>query len=179
MMQPLLPPALPAVETPTFEAVPRTRLRRNGWTAERQRNFIDALAKFASVVLAAKSVGMTARSAYQLRTAKDSESFARAWDAALNIGFEELVGILYDRAVHGTVKPVYYRGRQVGERRVHHDRLAVSLLEAMRARQQAMDAEFMSEHATATARQAHEALLERLAAASIIPYEEVTVRIIE
>ena len=35
---------VPAGELPTFTPVPRQRMRRGGWSAERQRAFIEALA---------------------------------------------------------------------------------------------------------------------------------------
>src|SRR5690606_29279423 len=83
----MLPPdALAAVdpqaEEPAipFTPVPRQRQRRSGWTDQRQRAFISALAKCGSVSAAAKSIGMTARSAYRLLDADGADEFARAWD---------------------------------------------------------------------------------------------------
>jgi hypothetical protein len=49
-----------------FTPVERLRRRRNGWSADRQRAFINTLATCGSVAAAARSVGMTARSAYRL-----------------------------------------------------------------------------------------------------------------
>ena len=54
----------PPAELPiAFDPVPRLRQRRNGWTEERQRAFIAALADCASVSRAARAVGVSARSA--------------------------------------------------------------------------------------------------------------------
>ena len=57
--------------------------RRNGWTAERQRVFLAALAETGSVALASARAGMTKRSAYRLRARPDAAAFARGWEAAL------------------------------------------------------------------------------------------------
>ena len=44
-----------------------SKIRRDGWTAERQLRFLDALARTRSVTRAAASVGMSRESAYRLR----------------------------------------------------------------------------------------------------------------
>ena len=49
-----------------FTPVPRQRKRRAGWSPERQRLFLFALSRCGSVARAARSVGMTPRSAYRL-----------------------------------------------------------------------------------------------------------------
>ena len=59
--------------------------RRNGWTAERQRVFLAALAETGSVALASARAGMAKRSAYRLRARPDAAAFADRWDAALHI----------------------------------------------------------------------------------------------
>lgn len=58
--------------------------RCNGWTAERQRGFLAALAGTGSVALACERVGMAKRSAYRLRARPDAAAFAQGWNAALN-----------------------------------------------------------------------------------------------
>lgn len=55
--------------------------RRDGWTAERQLRFLDALARTGSIVRAAASTGMSRESAYRLR--RRSPLFAALWDRAL------------------------------------------------------------------------------------------------
>lgn len=69
---------------PAFELVPR-RFRHDGWTPERQRAFIAALAEWGNVTHAAESAGMTSVAAYQLRRQPGAESFRKAWDAALTM----------------------------------------------------------------------------------------------
>jgi NAD-dependent oxidoreductase involved in siderophore biosynthesis len=59
------------------------RARRDGWTAERQRTFIAALARTGRVGRSALEAGMSRESAYRLRRRKGAESFAAAWDEIL------------------------------------------------------------------------------------------------
>lgn len=70
---------------PAFEPVP-VNPRRDGWTPERQRAFIGALAESGYVSHAAQAVQMTKESAYWLRRRPGAESFAAAWRAALSGG---------------------------------------------------------------------------------------------
>lgn len=67
---------------PQFEPVPR-KFRHDGWTPDRQRAFIAALADTGSVKRACETVGMTAVGVYYLRRQPGAESFASAWRAAL------------------------------------------------------------------------------------------------
>jgi hypothetical protein len=84
-MTPDSPPARRAyrrLRVPAFYPVP-TRTRRDGWTIERQADFLGMLAETGSVIGACEAVGMSRKSAYRLRALPGAESFAAAWDAAL------------------------------------------------------------------------------------------------
>jgi hypothetical protein len=59
------------------------KIRRDGWTPERQLRFLDALTRTRSVTRAARAAGMSRESAYRLRRRKDGSLFAAAWDRAL------------------------------------------------------------------------------------------------
>jgi hypothetical protein len=59
------------------------RTRRDGWTAERQLRFLDALARTRSVTKAARAAGMSRESAYRLRARKEGALFTALWDRAL------------------------------------------------------------------------------------------------
>ncbi|GAO39851.1 hypothetical protein SCH01S_39_01360 [Sphingomonas changbaiensis NBRC 104936] len=59
------------------------RNRVDGWTAERQRAFIEALAATGSPRRAAALMGKSSYGAEQLRRAPGAESFAAAWDRAI------------------------------------------------------------------------------------------------
>jgi hypothetical protein len=72
-----------------FTPVPRHRSGARGWTADAQRAFIHALSRCGVVAAAARSVGCSPRSAYQLRQRPGADSFAAAWDWAIEIGLDE------------------------------------------------------------------------------------------
>jgi len=59
------------------------KIRRDGWTPERQLRFLNTLARTRSVTRAARAAGMSRESAYRLRARKDGALFAAAWDRAL------------------------------------------------------------------------------------------------
>lgn len=65
----------PAIPPPDFDPAP-TRKQHAGWTAERQRRFIEMLSLTGSVGQAAASAGVSSRSAYRLRNKAGAESFA-------------------------------------------------------------------------------------------------------
>ncbi len=68
---------------PVFTPVPRGRIRHDGWTPERQRNFIEALADLGSVRAAAHAINMTPEGAYLLRRHTEAGEFRKAWEAAM------------------------------------------------------------------------------------------------
>ena len=102
--------------------------RRDGWTPDRQRGFVAALARCGLVGAAAKAVGMTARTAYRLRDRPGAEGFAAAWDRAVGEGLDRARLDAFERAVAGEDVPVFRRGLQVGVRRRHNDRLLIAAL---------------------------------------------------
>lgn len=107
-----------------FTPVPGRR-RHNGWTAARQRGFIKTLADTGSVRHSANAVNMTPESAYALRRRPGAAEFCAAWTAALDHGIDRLVSVTMERAIHGVPVPVFWQGKQVGERRIYNDRLAM------------------------------------------------------
>jgi hypothetical protein len=110
-----------------FEPV-ALQYRCDGWTPDKQRDFIEELADCGVVREAAGRVGMTEQSANRLRRRADAASFNLAWTAALRIGADRLRSIAYERAVEGTVKRHFYKGQVVGEDRVYDNRLLIYLL---------------------------------------------------
>ena len=111
-----------------FTPVPLERIHHNGWTARRQRDFIAALAAMGTVLHAARAVGMTKQSAYNLRNRSGAESFAAAWDLALVMGYDEAFGRAMERATQGITTPRFYKGKQVGTRHRFDYRLALAAL---------------------------------------------------
>ena len=60
-----------------------SRVRRDGWTPERQLGFLEALARTRSVIKAAAIMGMSRESAYRLRDRREGALFAALWDRVL------------------------------------------------------------------------------------------------
>jgi hypothetical protein len=112
---------------PEFEPV-RPRVRWDGWTAERQADFIQALAESGCVTEACRAVGMSAQSAYALRARVDAVSFRNAWDTALDYAIRRLSDAALSRAINGVAVPVFFQGEQIGEKRYFDERLAMFLL---------------------------------------------------
>lgn len=112
---------------PDFTPVPR-KYRHDGWTPERQRAFIAALADTGSVSRAAAMVNMAQTNCYTLRRAPGAESFRRAWEAALDFGLARLKDIAFERAIDGYLVPVFVAGKLMGFRRRHNDALLMFCL---------------------------------------------------
>ncbi|MFA6124658.1 MAG: hypothetical protein WCS75_08610 [Sphingomonas sp.] len=104
------------------------RGRHDGWTPERQTEFIEALAECGCVDAACRRVGLDPSSAYRLRRRVDAQSFRQAWDSALSYAIRRLSDAAFSRAIHGVSRPVFYQGEQIGERRHYDERLTMFLL---------------------------------------------------
>ena len=77
-----------------FTPVPLARQRHDGWTRRTQQRFIDALGALGSVGQAARAVGMT-------RARPGADSFAAAWDQALDIGRARMFDVAMTSALDG------------------------------------------------------------------------------
>lgn len=84
-----------------FTPVPLQRVRADGWTPLAQERFIRALEVMGSVRAALRAVGISRNSAYKLRERPGADSFARAWDAALDFGRSRAFDVMLDRAMNG------------------------------------------------------------------------------
>lgn len=128
------PPAPPrdahGFDPAAYDWVPVPRAPRlDGWTPERQRDFIGHLADTGSVRTAADRTGMGTSSAYQLRRAPEGQAFALAWDAAIQQAASTLVDAAFERAVNGSEEPVFNReGQVVGRRFRQSDAMMMFLL---------------------------------------------------
>lgn len=122
-----------------FSPVPRQKVRHDGWTPDRQRRFIEALADLGSVKSAAHAVNMTPEGAYLLRRHPQAEEFRAAWEAALSLGVQRLEDAAMERALFGVEVPVYHFGAVVGTRRVYNDRLLMFMLRNRAPRRFAAD----------------------------------------
>ena len=113
---------------PDYQPVTLTRQRHDGWTAERQRTFLIALAETGCISEACRLAGITARSAYRLRAHPLGERFAAAWDQALRYATARLMTLAYERAIRGSVRETWRDGKLISETRQPSDRLLIFLL---------------------------------------------------
>lgn len=111
-----------------FTPVRFKRTRHDGWTPDKQRRLIAAIAETGSISAAARAVGASHASAYDLYHHPDGASFRAAWDRALACGVSRIHDIAMERATTGTPVPVFYRGEQIGEQVRFSDRVLVHLL---------------------------------------------------
>lgn len=118
-------------DEPDFIPVATERRRHDGWTPERQRAFLAHLDQFGGVGAAARAVGLSRASAYALRARPGAESFAAAWDRALENGRLRAYDEAVRRGLHGYTTPVMYRGKVVGQRRRFDNRLLFAACYAM------------------------------------------------
>lgn len=96
-----------------FTPVPLERQRGNGWSVLQQQRFIMALEAMGSVGEAARAVGMGRASAYRLRARTGAESFARAWDHAIECGQARMYDYAMERALNGVTTVRVLRGGTV------------------------------------------------------------------
>jgi hypothetical protein len=96
-----------------FTPVPTARARRDGWSAEVQRGFIYALSVMGSVGAACRAVGMGRVSAYRLRDRDGADSFAAAWDAAIDAGRWRQYDVAMERTLNGVTTVRVQRGGSI------------------------------------------------------------------
>lgn len=113
-------------EAPTSPAPRATR--SDGWTTERQFDFLEELAAHGNVEQAAAAADMSASSAYRLR-ARDAEgAFAIGWRAASAMAYYAMRELAIARVTRGVTQPITYRGEIIGTKVIFSDRLLIELL---------------------------------------------------
>lgn len=116
-MDTLPPPQRPPRrQLPAFDPVP-VRARKDGWTVERQREFIRVLHVKRSISAACLAVGMSRKSAYALRERAGAESFAAAWDAAFHGSAVTIPARHYPlmaALLRGRTRGIIRKGRVIG-----------------------------------------------------------------
>jgi len=118
---------VPPPQIPEFVPVP-TRKHRAGWTAERQRTFIERLAVTGDVGEACALAGLSSSSFYRLCNKAGADSFVAACRAAKVLASTRGSAIAWDRAINGRVERFYKDGELVMERRVPSDYLLTWLM---------------------------------------------------
>ena len=126
--QPVTPDAATATDAPEDFTPTHVSPRADGWTAERQRVFIAALAETGCISEACHQAGITARSAYRLRAHPQGHAFALAWDLALRSATAKLLTLAFERAVRGSLRQVWRDDKLVSETRQPSDQMLTFLL---------------------------------------------------
>ena len=127
----IVPAPAPAVDRTTvgqFTPAPPTRKRRTGWTADKQRKFVEHLALTGNAGDACALVGLSSTSFYALCNRAGADSFVAACNAARILAATRGSAIAWDRAINGRVERFYKNGELVMERRIPSDHLLTWLL---------------------------------------------------
>lgn len=128
---PLRPRRAPTSTTkPRLRSKPKSKPKRESWTAEKKRTFLATLAATCNVSAAVRSIDMSESAVYRLR--QRSPEFRAEWQSALREGYAKLEMAMLERAIHGTQKPVYHLGKEIGQVTEYPDRVALTLLTAHR-----------------------------------------------
>lgn len=129
---------LPEIVDPLRPGDPETsftetkHMRRDGWTPERQRIFLENFAEGGVIVDACEAAGMSARSVYNLRNR--DPLFAAGLRAATLLARPRLADEVHSRAVNGVVERIYKDGIVVAERHRYDNRLTMAALTRLDAR---------------------------------------------
>jgi len=108
-------------------ALTETRsLRHDGWTPEKKRRFLEVYAECGVIVEACEAVGMSARSAYNLRDR--DPLFAAGMEAAQVMARPKLADEAYSRSLNGVVERIYKDGVIVAERHRYDNKLTMGVL---------------------------------------------------
>lgn len=99
-------------------------------TDRAREKFLAVLAETCNVSEAARSAGMSRRSAYDWRDA--DADFASAWDDAEQEAADKLEREAWRRAVEGTEKPVTFQGVITATYKEYSDKMLELLLKAHR-----------------------------------------------
>lgn len=122
-------PAHPAATAQAVAAPEnQSRPRHDGWNRVKMVQFLEALSRTGSVTCAAACVGMSRQSAYALRARLIGQPFDLCWEGALEFALQQVAHEAIDRALNGTIVPVFYQGEEIGEKRVFNERAVLNIL---------------------------------------------------
>ena len=114
--------------TPSHGIGERPATRADGWTPDRMRTFLHALAECGVVADAARAAGMSKQSAYAFRNSARGRGFDAAWRTALLLARRRLGDELLSRALNGCVEVIMRDGEVWGERHRYDNRLSMAVL---------------------------------------------------
>ena len=102
--------------------------RHDGWTPERQRTFLEAIADGYSTETACRVAGMSSSAAYAFKKRAAGQAFALGWRAAALLGRDRIADTMLARAIDGYTETVTRPNGDVIERHRFNNRLATSML---------------------------------------------------
>lgn len=105
------------------------RPRHDGWTPDRQRAFLAALADTGAVAEAARRIGLSPASAYALRRHPGAAAFRTAWDGALADAWRRVEETALERVINGETEVWDRDGVQVIRHRPCAPQLVIHMLE--------------------------------------------------
>ncbi|MGE4194710.1 MAG: hypothetical protein AB7E51_15090 [Pseudodesulfovibrio sp.] len=98
---------------------------RTKWTEKKRAEFLEALRETGTVTKSAKAVSFSTTRLYELRA--EDETFRAEWDAAQKVGEKSLLESMEReadrRAMKGTCKAVFHKGKPCGFVREYSDTL--------------------------------------------------------
>lgn len=136
--------------TPPTDAAGRTQ-RHDGWTPNRQRTFLEAVAEGLSTETACRIADMSPSSAYGFKKRAAGRAFALGWRAAQLLGRERIADTLLDRAVNGFTETVTRANGDVIERHRYDNRMATAMLARLDRQADAVDPASIAANAAARA----------------------------
>jgi hypothetical protein len=127
-----------ATQQPAQQPPARTQ-RHDGWTPDRQRVFLDAVAEGFSTERACQITGLSPSSAYAFKKRANGRAFALAWRAAQLLGRDRIADTMMARAIDGYTETVTRANGDVIERHRFDNRLAMQMLTRLDRMAQADD----------------------------------------
>jgi hypothetical protein len=118
--------AISRVRAATGARTVKRRVAKNGWSARRERLFLETLAATSNVSASCKAAKVSDTSVYRRRST--DATFAAAWMAALCEGFARLEMELLHRALSGVPKQTVGGDGRRTTTREFSERLALGLL---------------------------------------------------
>lgn len=112
----------------TLLPTPARTPRHDGWTPDRQRQFLERIANGATVERACGAVGLAVSSAYAFRQRAAGQGFALGWKAATLLSRDRGADELMTRAMDGITDTVTRADGSIWSRHRHDNRTALALL---------------------------------------------------
>ena len=95
------------------------------FTSERKEKFLEVLSETCNVSRSAEAIGVSRQTIYQ-HVDKDPD-FATAFEKARMLGAYSLEDEMVRRGKEGILKPIFYKGQEVGQVKEYSDTLLIVL----------------------------------------------------